>query len=101
MKAEFFTNNRSMSLHRARIDAAVASAYSITEKELELILKDFPLLDRGQPTLPMEVQSTITRDLVLSTYCTGVRKTLYAARVRQARKLGAKAYILSEMKKLT
>lgn len=101
MKSGFYTDNITMSCHRAVIDAMAAKAYGITEEEMELILSDFPLLDRGQPALPSEERSTITRDTVLATFCAGPRKRWYAARVRQARKLGAKAYILSEMVTLT
>lgn len=101
MKSEFYTDNLSMSRCRARIDALAAKAYGLTENEMVLILTDFPLLDRGQPALPSESRSTITRDMVLSAFCTGPRKRQYTARVHQARKLGANAYVLSEMRTLT
>lgn len=51
---------------RARIDALVASAWDLRLEDMELVLKDFPLLDRRQPCLDNEVQSTITRDAVLA-----------------------------------
>jgi hypothetical protein len=34
-------------------------------KSLEVMMADFPLLDRSQPALPGEDRSTITRDLLL------------------------------------
>lgn len=50
---------------RARIDALIAYQWGITLTEMELVLCDFPLLDRGQPPLPGEERSTVTRDCVL------------------------------------
>jgi hypothetical protein len=50
---------------RVELDALVMEAYGITPTEAALILRDFPLLDRGQPALPGEARSTITRDLLL------------------------------------
>lgn len=100
MKKEFFTNNLAMSRRRAKIDAAAARAYGISEKELMLVLTDFPLLDRGQPPLPNEPRSTITKDLLLSIFSSGISKKRFAFRVRKAKALGAKAYVPSEMKQL-
>lgn len=51
---------------RAEIDVRIAAAYGLEYRDLQLILHDFPLLDRGQPALPGEARSTITRDLLLS-----------------------------------
>ncbi|OOL16221.1 restriction endonuclease, partial [Klebsiella aerogenes] len=51
---------------RAQIDTEVALAYGLGLKDMELILQDFPLLDRGQIRLHGESRSTITRDTVLS-----------------------------------
>ena len=51
---------------RARIDALVAHAWGIRLPELELILVDFPLLDRGQPQILGEERSSVTRDSVLA-----------------------------------
>ena len=51
---------------RAEIDAEVAVAYGLNLGDMELILRDFPILDRGQPMLPGEAESTITRDTVLA-----------------------------------
>jgi len=52
---------------RCQIDIAVAQAYGLSVCDLELILEDFPLLDRKQPTIKGESKSTITRDYLLST----------------------------------
>jgi hypothetical protein len=50
---------------RARMDALVASAWGISLAEMELVMRDFPLLDRGQPPLAGEHASTVTRDMAL------------------------------------
>jgi hypothetical protein len=51
---------------RARVDALVAVAWGLNLDDLALVMNDFPLLDRGQPILPGERLSTVTRDAVLS-----------------------------------
>lgn len=51
---------------RARIDALVASVWALSLEDMEVVLRDFPLLDRGQPALVGEDQSTITGDSVLA-----------------------------------
>jgi hypothetical protein len=51
---------------RAEIDAEVAVAYGLEIDDFELMLADFPILDRGQPALPTEYKSTITRDTALA-----------------------------------
>jgi hypothetical protein len=51
---------------RGRLDASVFAAYSLSLDEAAYILSTFPLLDRQQPPLPGEHQSTVTRDLVLA-----------------------------------
>lgn len=98
MNGEYYTSLEMQQL-RAEIDVAVAKAYDVSFSELELILEDFPLLDRAQPPLKSERQSTITRDLLLSTaeksYDTGTNH--YLERTQAAQILKAKAYIPSEM----
>lgn len=51
---------------RARMDALVAVAWGLSLDDMRLIFRDFPLLDRGQPPLAGEIESTITRDAVLA-----------------------------------
>ena len=53
---------------RARLDALAADAYRLTVPEFAYILTTFPLLDRDQPPLECEEQSTVTRDLALCAY---------------------------------
>ena len=55
----------SLAALRAELDALVMAAYGVSAAEAKLMFADFPLLDRGQPPLPGEARSTITRDLVL------------------------------------
>lgn len=83
---------------RADIDVAVHSAYGLGFAELELVLQDFPLLDRGQPALPGESRSTITRDLILSRGAErfGRRGGELSRRVSLALSQGARPYCPSE-----
>lgn len=84
---------------RGEIDAEVAVAYGLDLKDMELVLQDFPILDRGQLGLPGEAKSTITRDTVLASMAkrTGSRSTVWSHRAVEARALGAMAYVPSEL----
>lgn len=84
---------------RGEIDAEVAVAYGLDLKDMELVLQDFPILDRGQLGLPGEAKSTITRDSVLAAVAkrTGSRSTVWSRRAVEARALGAMAYVPSEL----
>lgn len=84
---------------RGEIDAEAAVAYGLDLKDMELVLQDFPILDRGQMGLPGETKSTITRDSVLAAMAkrTGRRSTVWSRRVMEARALGAMAYVPSEL----
>lgn len=84
---------------RGEIDAEVAVAYGLDLKDMELVLQDFPILDRGQMGLPGEAKSTITRDSVLAAMAkrTGSRTTVWSRRAVEARALGAMAYVPSEL----
>lgn len=83
---------------RCEADVLVARAYGCSEDDLRLMLRDFPLLDRGQPAIQGETSSTITEDVLLSAWLrnaeTGNEQT--AQRVERARKLGAIPYVSSE-----
>ncbi len=81
---------------RAEIDVLVAEAYGLGPNELQLMFDDFPLLDRGQPALDCEEQSTITRDLVLSRAHYGDSSKPWADRVAEAERLGAVGYVPAE-----
>lgn len=84
---------------RAEADVLVARAYGLTSDELLKMLSDFPLLDRGQPTIKREPGSMITRDLVMSTWFgdRDPRDASWAGRVELARKAGAAPYVPSEI----
>lgn len=84
---------------RAEIDAEVAVAYGLDLNDVELILEDFPILDRGQAALPGEIKSTITRDSVLATMAkrTGSQTAVWSHRLAEARAFGAIAYVPSEI----
>jgi hypothetical protein len=84
---------------RAEVDAEVAVAYGLDLNDVELIFQDFPILDRGQPSLPGETKSTITRDSVLAAVAkrTASRGVIWSHRVTEACALGAMAYVPSEL----
>jgi predicted RNA methylase len=84
---------------RAEVDAEVAVAYGLDLKDMELVLQDFPILDRGQMGLPGETKSTITKDSALASMAkrTGNRSTVWTRRAVDARALGAMAYVPSEL----
>lgn len=83
---------------RAEVDVLVAKAYGCDEGDLRLMLDDFPLLDRGQPALPGEERSTVTRDLLLSTWhrFKSDNSCDEAERSQLAHSIGATAYLSSE-----
>lgn len=84
---------------RGEIDAEVAVAYGLDLKDMDLVLQDFPILDRGQIPLQGEAKSTITRDSALTAVAkrTGERSTVWARRAAEAKALGALAYVPSEL----
>lgn len=96
--AEYYTDARMGEL-RAELDLCVAQAYGLSFADMELILRDFPLLDRAQPPLPGEERSTYTRDLLLAMAATafGADGGFYEKRRDEGRARGARAYIPAEM----
>ncbi len=84
---------------RCKIDIAVALAYGLSYNDLYLIMEDFPLLDRKQPSLKGEIRSTVTRDYLLSSASSqyGVQAEEYSERYRAARKCGATPYIPTDI----
>lgn len=80
---------------RAEVDAMVAHAFGLSVQDVALMFGDFRLLDRGQPALPGEQRSTVTRDLVLTAL---ERRIGHAAggsfgRLHCARQVGAVAFV--------
>jgi hypothetical protein len=76
---------------RRNIDLACFRAYGLDGSDIALVLDDFPSLDRGQPALPGERRSTVTRDFILSAV-DGPRRATFVARVEAAIKAGARPY---------
>jgi hypothetical protein len=81
---------------RARADLIVLEAYGLNADALECMLADFPLLDRSQPPILGERQSTVTRDLLLARAC-GSDVQPWARRLDFARKSGAIPYVPSHL----
>jgi hypothetical protein len=54
---------------RAELDWQVLKAYRATVADLALVMADFPLLDRNEPSIPGEERSTVTRDFVMLRTC--------------------------------
>ena len=111
---------------RAQIDATVAALYELSPQDFSLVLADFPLLDRGQPSLPLgdspegansgktERRSTVTRDKALLQFFREIGQTPPARigelpgiqvegcvalerRVALAEEIGGIAYVPSEL----
>ncbi|MCR6688903.1 N-6 DNA methylase [Cellulomonas sp.] len=80
---------------RARIDAIAATALHLDLADLQVLLSDFRLIDRRQPALPGEEQSTVTTDMVLATYADlhEYPRTAWHDRVERARAIGAVPYV--------
>lgn len=98
MGPEYYTED-AMGRLRAELDVEVAKAYGLDFDDLELVMKDFPLLDRQQPAIQGEIRSTYSRDLVLSVAEERFPRTerYYANRADMGAKRNAKAYIPTEM----
>lgn len=88
---------------RAEIDWRVLASFGHDTKTMEVLLEDFPLLDRAQPPLPNEDSSTITQDLLLlrsAENLGGASKSKierWIGRVELARAVGAIPYIPSHL----
>ena len=98
MRADYYTGDR-MEILRAEIDVLVSKAYGLDFSDLELLMMDFPLLDRAQAALNKEKRSSVTRDLMLSCAEKEYNKDekTYTNRYKEEKKLKAKAYIPTEM----
>lgn len=83
---------------RAKLDALVAVAWGLTLDDMRLVLEDFPLLDRGQPPLAGETQSTITADAVLAEMARlyDLDHCVEAERAAEGFRAGATPYVPAE-----
>ncbi|TKJ24328.1 restriction endonuclease [Blastococcus sp. CCUG 61487] len=88
---------------RAEIDAIAARSLGLDLADLEIVLNDFRLLDRGQPPLPGEERSTVTRDVALSALASELGEDAGTWRVRadRAQAQGAMPYVPSDYAKPT
>lgn len=102
MGAEYYTGDEMEKL-RVELEVEVSMAYGLDFEDLELIMRDFPLLDRLQPAICGESRSTYSRDLLLSAAEERLKKTdrYYTERVDMGTKQNAKAFIPTEMAELT
>ncbi|MGH9669279.1 MAG: hypothetical protein ACRD3A_04125, partial [Terriglobales bacterium] len=92
---------------RAEIEWRVLKIFGQRPSTMELVLSDFPLLDRGQPPLAGEDRSTVTRDLVqlraaenLGSRSSKVTEE-WRRRVREARVLGALPFVPSHLGRMS
>lgn len=101
MGTEYYTGDM-MGKLRAELEVEVTRAYGLDFDDLELIMKDFPLLDRRQPAIHGEARSTYSRDLLLSIAEESFLRAgrYYAKRADMGAKKNAKAFIPTEMVEL-
>lgn len=86
---------------RAAADVVALVAYGVSPRDLDLILRDFKLLDRGQPAIAGERSSTVTKDLLMLRAIQelgGSKKDAQRLtnRLAQAREVGAVPYVPSQ-----
>lgn len=88
---------------RGEIEWRVLQAYGLDLKSIEIMFEDFRLLDRSQPPISGEAQSTITRDFVLLRCAENLgeggssKVQLWRDRVESARVAGAIPYVPSHL----
>lgn len=90
---------------RAELDAAVALAYELSYGDFVHIIDTFYVakkarLDRLEPAIDGEIQSTLTKDLALAAYCrlAAIHDAEHADRVRAARSVGAYGYVANPLR---
>lgn len=100
MGADYYASD-TMGNYRAQIDVLVAKAYGLRYEDIKLILTDFPLLDRGQ--FSIGGKDSVTKALIMSTAENEYGRKENNNRVlsNQLFGIGAKPFILSEMKQLS
>ncbi len=101
MGSEYYGSNE-MERLRSEIEVDVAKAYGLDLEDMEVVMADFPILDRHQPVLNGENKSTISRDAVLAAFeAIEKQKTRkYRKRYKDEKDKGAYAFIPSEMASL-
>tara|TARA_R110002033_G_scaffold84993_1_gene135427 strand:+ start:1788 stop:3971 length:2184 start_codon:yes stop_codon:yes gene_type:complete len=86
---------------RVSIDLLCFAAYQLSLNDVEIILEDFPLLDRSQPSLEGEIRSTVTKDFIMTRLyqisdVSDESSIQYSSRLRRALECGAIPYIPSQ-----
>mgnify|MGYP003291813028 CR=1 FL=1 len=101
MTEEYYRTNEMQEL-RIQIEVAVAKAYGLSIEDIRLILQDFPLIDRKQPSRATHNATTVTSDLICAAFESDEsNNTLYRLVAEEYNRIGAKAYIPAEMRELT
>ena len=100
MGADYYVSD-TMGYFRAQIDVLVAKAYGLRYEDIKLILTDFPLLDRGQSSIGGK--DSVTKALIMSVAESEYGRKENSNRVlsNQLSGIGAKPFVLSEMKQLS
>jgi hypothetical protein len=80
---------------KAKSELLILKAYGLEAGDLQLVLSDFPLIDRGQPPLPGEVASTVTKDCILAGM--NDRDELAGRRLAAARVAGAIPFVPAQI----
>ena len=84
---------------RAKIEVLSARLYHISVSDFDQMVRDFPQVDRSQPTLPCDTTSTVTRDLIVASgagWPTLSQQQQAEDRVMQARSIGAIPFVPNE-----
>ena len=84
---------------RATIEVLSSRLYHISVSDFDQIIRDFPQVDRSQPTLPCDTKSTVTRDLIVASGAgcpTHTQQQHAENRVLQAQSIGAIPFIPNE-----
>ena len=84
---------------RAKIEVLSARLYHISVSDFDQMIRDFPQIDRTQPSLPCDTKSTVTRDLIVASgagYPTLTKQQHAEDRVLQAQSIGAIPFIPNE-----
>lgn len=95
MKSDYYNNDKMPNI-RTEIEVKIAQLYGISESDFQVIIRDFPLIDKKQPRIPCE--ESVTFNTILKRLSTDPTQIQHYASIDKEYKLkGANAYIPSEM----